>query len=175
MARSPQAKGRIERTWRTFQDRLISELRLAQTATLDQANAMLSQFLADYNIRFAKTPTRAGSAYRKLDARLDLNYILSLRYQPTVGNDHVVTPIPGLLVQLPALANGRGYAGKKVEACHQPNGDFHFYLNQRLLHVEVAPPDAGPVRAHPFRRTKSPLKKKPVKIYSFSGHPALRP
>jgi transposase len=175
VARSPQAKGRIERTWRTFQDRLISELRLARTATLDQANAVLSQFLTDYNTAFAKTPSRAGSAYRKLDVRLDLNYILSLRYQPTVGNDHIVTPIPGLQVQLPALANGRGYAGKKVDACQQPNGDFHFYLNHRLLHIEVAAADAGPVRAHRFRQTKSPLKKKPVQIYSFAGHPALRP
>jgi len=79
VARSPQAKGRIERTWRTFQDRLSSELRLAGAATLDQANAVLARFLAEYNVRFAKTAARRGVAYRKLDARLDLNYIFSLR------------------------------------------------------------------------------------------------
>ena len=96
VARSPQAKGRIERTWRTFQDRLISELRLAKAATLEQATAVLSQFLAEYNVSFAKTATRAGAAYRKLEARLDLNYIFSLRYERTVGKDHVVTAIPGV-------------------------------------------------------------------------------
>ncbi len=52
-ALSPQAKGRIERLWRTFQDRLISELRLAKPATLDQANAVLKNLVQDYNQRFA--------------------------------------------------------------------------------------------------------------------------
>ncbi len=164
VARSPQAKGRIERTWRTFQDRLISELRLAKAATLEQATAVLSQFLAEYNVSFAKTATRAGAAYRKLEARLDLNYIFSLPYERTVGKDHVVTAIPGVTTQLPALANGRGYAGKKVDVCHQPNGDFHVYLDRRLLHMEVASPDAGPVRAHTFRKSRPPLKKKAVRI-----------
>lgn len=135
VARSPQAKGRIERTWRTFQDRLISELRLTKAATLEQATAVLSQFLAEYNVRFAKTATRAGAAYRKLDARLDLNYIFSLRYERTVGKDHVVTAIPGVTIELQALPNGRGYAGKKLDVCHQPNGDFHVYLDRRLLHL----------------------------------------
>src|ERR1019366_1371482 len=50
-AYSPQAKGRIERAWRTFQDRLVSELRLAQATTLPQANAVLARFCADYNQR----------------------------------------------------------------------------------------------------------------------------
>ena len=173
VARSPQAKGRIERTWRTFQDRLISELRLAGAATLDQASVVLARFLAEYNVRFAKTAARRGVAYRKLDARLDLNYIFSLRYERTVGKDHVITAIPGVTVQLPALASGQGYAGKKVEVCHQPAGDFHIYLNRRLLHIEPALPAAVPVRAHPFRKSTAPKKKKPVKIYSYAGRPAI--
>jgi transposase len=53
-AYSPQAKGRIERAWRTCQDRLVSELRLAHAATLPQAHAVLDQFCADYNQRFAR-------------------------------------------------------------------------------------------------------------------------
>ena len=53
-AYSPQAKGRIERAWRTCQDRLVSELRLAQATTLPQANAVLDQFCIDYNQRFAR-------------------------------------------------------------------------------------------------------------------------
>ena len=173
VARSPQAKGRIERTWRTFQDRLSSELRLAGAATLDDANAVLRSFLAEYNVRFARTAASRGIAYRKLDTRLDLNYIFSMRYERTVGKDHVVTAIPGFTVQLPPLANGNGYAGKKVEICHQPGGDFHIYLNHRLLHIEPAPPDAGPVRAHPFRKSTGPRKKKPVKTYSYAGRPAI--
>ncbi len=53
-AYSPQAKGRIERAWRTCQDRLVSELRLAGATTLEQANAVLQRFCADYNQRFAR-------------------------------------------------------------------------------------------------------------------------
>jgi hypothetical protein len=173
-ARSPLAKGRIERTWRTFQDRLVSELRLAGAATLEQANAALIRFLADYNVRFAKAPARPGAAWRKLDSRLDLNYIFSLRYERTVGKDHVIIAIPHVDVQLPCLANGRGYAGKKVEVCQQPSGDFHIYLERRLLHVEPARPDAGPVRAHPFRTSKAPRRKKPVRTYQYPGSVAKR-
>jgi len=52
-AYSPQAKGRIERAWRTCQDRLVSELRLANACDLDSANQVLARFCADYNQRFA--------------------------------------------------------------------------------------------------------------------------
>jgi transposase len=173
VARSPQAKGRIERTWRTFQDRLSSELRLADASSLEQANAVLQQFLIDYNKRFSKTTARPAPVWRKLDSRLDLNYIFSLRYERTVGKDHVITALPGVSIQLPPLASGRGYAGKKVEVCHQPNGDFHIYLDRRLLHTELGSGEAGPVRAHAFRKNKAPRKKKPVRIYQYAGHPAL--
>jgi len=174
VARSAQAKGRIERMWRTFQDRLSSELRLASASTLEQANQVLARFLLEYNERFGHTPASSGLAWRKLDSRLDLNYIFSLRYERTVGNDHVITAISGVRVQLPPLASGRGYAGKKVEVCHQPDGNFHIYLDRRLLHVEAATVEAGPVRAQPMSRPKAPRKKKPVRIYTFAGRPATR-
>jgi hypothetical protein len=50
-ARSPQAKGRIERGWGTLQDRLVSELRRARTATLEDANAVLARYLPRHNVR----------------------------------------------------------------------------------------------------------------------------
>src|ERR1700719_2909401 len=62
-AYSPQAKGRIERAWRTCQDRLVSELRLARATTLPQANAVLAHFCADYNQRFARPPAEAASTF----------------------------------------------------------------------------------------------------------------
>src|SRR5882762_7171903 len=71
-AYSPQAKGRIERAWRTCQDRLVSELRLAQATTLSQANAVLDQFCADYNQRFARPAAEAACQFRSLPRRFDL-------------------------------------------------------------------------------------------------------
>ncbi len=56
-AGSPQAKGRIERLWRTLQDRLVVELRLRGLATLEAADAFLPAFLADFNPRFAHPAT----------------------------------------------------------------------------------------------------------------------
>jgi hypothetical protein len=88
---SPQAKGRIERAWRTCQDRLVSELRLARATTLQQANAVLERFCADYNQRFAHPAADATRDFRSLPRRFDLARCLSLRYQRVVAADHVVT------------------------------------------------------------------------------------
>ena len=80
-AYSPQAKGRIERVWRTCQDRLVSELRLAQATTLPQANAVLKRFCSDYNRRFARPATDAACDFRVLPRRFQLARCLSLQYQ----------------------------------------------------------------------------------------------
>ena len=63
-ARSPQAKGRVERLWGVLQDRLCSELRLAQACDLDSANAVLTRFIADYNRRFAPRSRETTTAWR---------------------------------------------------------------------------------------------------------------
>ena len=172
-ARSPQAKGRVERLWRTFQDRLVSELRLAQACTVEQANAVLECFLPEYNQQFAKPASQAAVAYRKLDSRLDLDYIFALRYERVVNPDHTVVVGTGLRVQLPELPGRKGYAGKRVEVCHQPDGDLKIYLERRLLHSQAAEAGAGPVRARDMRRRSGPRKKKPVKTYSFAGRAAI--
>ncbi len=67
-AGSPQAKGRIERLWGTFQDRLVSELRLAGAKTLEQAQAVLDRVLADHNRKFAKPAASSQPAWRKATA-----------------------------------------------------------------------------------------------------------
>ena len=90
-AYSPQAKGRIERVWRTGQDRLVSELRLAQAATVQQANGVLARFCADHKQRFARPATDAACDFRPLPRHFDLARCLSLRYQRVVAADHTVT------------------------------------------------------------------------------------
>jgi transposase len=172
-ARSAPAKGRVERLWRTFQDRLVSELRLAKACTLEEATTVLDSFLPEYNPQFARPARQAGVAYRKLDARLDLDYIFALRYERVVNPDHTIAVGAGLRVQLPALAGHKGYSGKKVEVCQQPNGDVKIYLERRLLHSEVAEPGAAPVCARDMRRRSGPRKKKPLKTYTFAGRAAI--
>ena len=65
-ARSPQAKGRVERTAGTFQDRLVTELRLAGVTTIDEANAVLHRFLPRFNEKFGVPAEHSSVAYRPM-------------------------------------------------------------------------------------------------------------
>src|SRR5437868_3617484 len=107
-ANSPQAKGRIGRIWRTCQDRLVSELRLARAATLAEANAVLENFCADYNRRFAHPAAHADSDFRRLPRRFDLSRCLALRYQRLVNADHTVV-LGTHSIALPPLPAHRSY------------------------------------------------------------------
>ena len=69
-ALSPQAKGRVERAAGTFQDRLVTELRLAGASTMDQANEVLQEFLPRFNARFAVAAEQPEMAYRPVPAEL---------------------------------------------------------------------------------------------------------
>ena len=112
-AGSPQAKGRIERLWRTLQDRLVVELRLRGLATLEAANAFLPAFLADFNPRFAHPAAEPTSAWRRPPP--DLANVLSCRYRRTVARDNTVR-LGARWAQIPRGRRGRSYAGCHVEA-----------------------------------------------------------
>lgn len=77
-ANSPQAKGRIERTNRTLQDRLVKELRLNKISSIEKANALLPKFIEDYNRRFAVVPKASTNAHRPLlqEQKLDLIFTI---------------------------------------------------------------------------------------------------
>lgn len=85
-ARSPQAKGRIERLWQTFQDRLAVELRLAGASTIDQANQILATLVERHNQRFSVQPQNPDSAFRLGPEPQVLNEILCRHEQRTVSN-----------------------------------------------------------------------------------------
>jgi hypothetical protein len=89
-AHSPQAKGRIERSFGTAQDRWVKELRLAEVTTLAGANALLERLLPGHNRRFRKPARQAGNAHRPLGPAHDLKAILSLQEQRVVSNDYTI-------------------------------------------------------------------------------------
>lgn len=89
-ARSPQAKGRVERVFRTLQDRLEKELRLLNITSLDQANGMLGSFLEKFNKKFNIPPKNSESFYRSLEG-YDLNSILCYKYQRKLNNDYTIS------------------------------------------------------------------------------------
>ncbi len=171
-AYSPQAKGRIERAWRTFQDRLVSELRLANVKTLEQANVVLARFCAQFNQRFARPAAQSARDFRSLPRRFDLARCLSLRYQRVVSPDHVVT-LGTHAITLPPLPSGRGYAGQTVELSHQLDGTLRVYReNDLLLALPLPLPENDDRRPAP--QTTAQKRKPPTpRIYNLSGRPAL--
>jgi hypothetical protein len=171
-AYSPQAKGRIERAWRTFQDRLVSQLRLAQACTLEQANVVLAQFCADYNQRFAHSAAQAASEFRSLPRRFDLARCLSLRYQRVVAADHTIS-LGAHAIALPPLSGSRGYAGDTVELSHQLDGTLRVFRGDRLL-LALPLPLQEHAERRPAPRTTAQKRKNPMpRIYNLSGRPAL--
>ena len=70
-ANSSQAKGRVERANKTLQDRLVKEMRLQGIDTIEQANAWLPDFIADFNRRFAKPPRYPKDMHRPLRESAD--------------------------------------------------------------------------------------------------------
>jgi len=171
-AYSPQAKGRIERAWRTCQDRLVSELRLARATTLPQANAVLDRFCADYNQRFARPAAEAACDFRSLPRRFDLARCLSLHYQRVVAADHTVS-LGTHSIALPPLPGHRGYAGDTVELSHQLDGTLRVYRGDALLLAQPLPLQEYAQRRPAPRTTVHKPKPKMPRIYNLSGRPAL--
>jgi hypothetical protein len=105
-AHSPQAKGRVERSFGTAQDRWVKELRLAGARTREQANAVLDRLLPDHNRRFAKPARVPSDAHRRLDPAHRLESILSLQVERVVSNDYVVRWSNRLYQLLPPVHPG---------------------------------------------------------------------
>ena len=101
-AHSPQAKGRIERSFATMQDRLVKGLRRAAASNLEEANRYLEQeFVAEWNRRFTRRPAEGADAHRCLRPDHDLASILSRVERRVVGNDYTIS-WRGRRYQIPA-------------------------------------------------------------------------
>lgn len=150
-SRSPQARGRIERLWRTFQDRLISELRLAGAKTIDEANRVLWAFLPRYNQRFAVPAAQPGSAYRQPEEGFIPDEVFCFKYYRTVGSDNVVRFGEHRLQIMPT--NGRlSYAHARVEVHERMDGSIAVYYQGRCLTTKPASPEAPVLRTRSIAR-----------------------
>ncbi len=90
-AYSPQAKGRVERLYETLQDRLVKELRLRGINTIEEANMFMEEhYWADFNKKFMVHPHHKEDIHRAIPKGLNLNRILCIRSEHTVGNDNTI-------------------------------------------------------------------------------------
>lgn len=86
-AHTPQAKGRVERLFRTFQDRVVKEMRLARISSVCEANRWLPGYLLQYNRRFARSAPEPGDLHRPIPTGVNLDSVLSIQNRRAVRND----------------------------------------------------------------------------------------
>ena len=149
-ARSPQAKGRVERTAGTLQDRLVTELRLARATTIDDANRVLDDFLPRFNERFGVPSRHAETAYRVLEPGMCLDTVLCLKYRRRVGRDNTVKYRWRTLQLLPD--RGRpSYAGSVVDVLEGLDGRLAVQHEGRVVASQEAPPRPSILRSFDTR------------------------
>lgn len=141
-AQSPQAKGRIERLWRTLQDRLTKELRLAGVSSREAANAFLPAFLVRFNARFGQAPADPQAAWVAIPSDLDLDYYFAARESRTVRPDHTI-PYYDAIYQILPSATDRPLVGKSVVVHALPEGTIRLYDGKRRLTFRPVEPAAA--------------------------------
>ncbi len=145
-ALSPQAKGRVERAAGTFQDRLITELRLSGATTMEEARAVLEQFLPRYNRRLRVPPQCSEPAFRPTGPEQSLGQVLCFKQRRRVARDntvkfhrHTLQILPGR--QRPSYAGAGGGAG----GAGRPGCPLQH--EGRIIASQEAPASLGALRA----------------------------
>jgi len=177
-AHSPQAKGRVERANSTFQDRLVSELRLAGTSTLSEANEVLAAFLPRFNKRFGVPADQPEVAYRPLEEDFDLAGVLCFKEQRLVARDNTIRH-RGKTLQLFSGTERISHAGSRVEVQERLDGQITVKCGDEVLTPQEAPPLAAELRSHidsppvvPFELDPVPVRTPaPKPVGPLSGEP----
>ena len=162
-SRSPQAKGRIERLFKTFQDRLVSELRLARGKTLEEANRVLKEFLPRFNRRFAVPPAERGVAYRPVSSEIKLDEMFCFKYYRTVGADNVVA-FGDHRIQIHPCNGRQSYSRARVEIQERMDGSLAVSYQGKCLAIQPAPAEAPVLRVK--RRGRPASKEASVQLPS---------
>ena len=144
-ARSPEAKGRVERANGTFQDRLVTELRLAGARTISEANQVLWAFLTRFNKRFGVPPAQSTNAYRSPDPDLNLAGILCFKHSRKVARDNTVKYNWHTLQLLPSSERST-YVGAHVVVQERLDGKLVVCYQNQIVPTQEAPPRPGVLR-----------------------------
>jgi transposase len=168
-AKSPEAKGRIERANGTFQDRLVSELRLSRASNITEANLVLWNFLPRFNQRFAVPAAQPGQAYRPVNPDMDIDGILCTKGRRRVARDNTVQYRQRTLQLFPD-ADRVSYTGAYVEIQERLDGQILACYQGKILTPQDAPPLAVTLRdqqnnsPNHLALWKEPLPPKPPRV-----------
>jgi hypothetical protein len=179
-AHSPQAKGRIERLFKTLQDRLVKEMRVLEIASIAQANRFLEiTFWPAWSQRFAVQPAQSSDAHRQLQREQRLEQILSVRVARKVASDHTVK-WEGQRWGLQRAQVCAGLRGAHAEIERRLDGTHWLRFRGRywpLRPCPDAPRSASPSGLRPAglaeQKPKSPKQSKP-KYHVPAEHPWRR-
>lgn len=180
LAGTPQAKGRVERVFKTLQDRLIKEMRLLGISTMEEANIFLEKYIEVHNRKFSKEPRGQIDTHRPLDCSHDLQYILANREVRTVSNNLSISFYNKTInIQEPKMINR--LKGKQVNVIERKDGSIEIYYRGELLKIAFAmdtvdekkvldfkdkmlwkPMPKKPGKHHPWRRYTPPQKRRNV-------------
>lgn len=165
-AGSPQAKGRVERSFGTLQDRLIKQLRLEGIDDMATANAFLREyFIDDYNRRFAIQPASCHDAHRPVGG-LDLDAILSHQETRTVMNDYTIR-YHNSRYQIARQSVVGGLRGGKLIVERRLDASIHVRFRDEYLDVTQLPPPQ-PKASEPKPATPT---RKPTTVTPADDHP----
>ena len=161
-AHSPQAKGRIERLFGTFQDRLIKEMRLAGISTIAEANRFLDSYLPIYNRRFAIPPVQAADLHRPVPNGGELNRVLCIKTERALRNDFTVAHNRALYQIRENLRTQRVMVEERLDGTmritHQGQALRYREITTRPIPVRETPkvifkrPQIKPAADHPWRK-----------------------
>ena len=136
-ANSPQAKGRVERANKTLQDRLIKEMRLRKINSIEDANAFLPEFIADFNERFAKEPKCDANAHRELHLEDEaLGHILSHQEHRTLTKN-LECSIDNVIYQINAQEQKYRLQNKKILVCKDDKAQVTLFHQNKKLNYKI--------------------------------------
>lgn len=129
-ANSPQAKGRIEVTFRLFQDRLIKEMRLAGIRNYSEANKfLLKEFLPYYNAKFTH---EAESGYMPIPKDKNLDLAFCIKKERIVNHDNTVQ-ICGQVIQIPPSNVRLSFAKAHVDVCLLEDNRIYVLYHSKVI------------------------------------------
>jgi transposase-like protein len=162
-AYSPQAKGRVERLFGTFQDRVVKEMRLAGVTNITEGNTFLDGYLPEYNRKYAKEAAEKANFHRPVVNKRALDTILSVKTDRSLRNDFTIAHNKKLYQ---IKSNIRA---KKVTVEERTDGSMRIRHNgQQLKYQEIV--------ARPLRTEKSTEKPRLITAWKPSdSHPWKSP
>ena len=141
-ALSPQAKGRVERMLETFQDRLVTELRLAGASNIDEASMVLQEYLPRFNAHFRVAAEQPEPAYRPVPTALSLTEVISIKDTRKVARDNTVK-YQWRVLQLLTGLDRPSYVGLRVDVPERADGELMIRYQGEAVDYQEGPPPSS--------------------------------